>query len=107
MKRLEITVPLRLLGDLGILSEPFFENNEAVEVLQSFSVRPHVAGLFVRVRRRGPVKGPDTVRREARSIRNPDHLPRLEGLFAGPRAGGYGPPVLWLIPARVPAALLG
>src|SRR2546427_799268 len=92
MKRLEITVPLRLIEDLGILSEQFFRNNESVEVLQSFSVRPQVAGLFVRVRRRGPFKNPETVRREARSIQNRYHLERFEVLSADARLGYYDSP---------------
>ena len=68
MKRVEVTVPLRLLEDLGIVTARFFRHNESVEVLQSFILRSRVAALFVRIRRRGPFKGPETVRREARSI---------------------------------------
>ena len=66
MKRVELTVPLRLLEDVGILSERFFRHNESVEVLQSLSLRPQVAALFVRIRRTGPVKDPEAVQREAR-----------------------------------------
>src|SRR2546427_1109300 len=106
MKRLEITVPLRLLADIGILSERFFRNNESVEVLQSFSVRPRIAGLFVRVRRRGPFKGPDTVRREARSIQDRYHLQRFEVLSADPRRGEYVAWILWRIPPALREALV-
>ena len=105
MKRLEITVPLRLIEDLGILSEQFFRNNESVEVLQSFSVRPQVAGLFVRVRRRGPFKNPETVHREARSIQNRYHLERFEVLSADVRRGEYVAWILWRIPSAIRTAL--
>src|SRR2546429_6421886 len=103
MKRLEITVPLRLIEDLGILSERFFRNNESVEVLQSFSVRPQVAGLFVRVRRRGPFKGPDTVRREPRSTQNRHHLQPSEGLSPDPRPAEHVPWIPWPVPPARPA----
>src|SRR2546422_9226241 len=107
MKRIEITVPLRLIEDLGILSEQFFRNNESVEVLQSFSVRPQVAGLFVRVRRRGPFKNPETVRREARSIQNRYHLERFEVLSADARRGEYVAWILWRTPPPPPPPPVG
>ena len=103
MKRVELTIPLALLRDLGILNERFFRHNESVEVLQTFSVRPEVAALFVRVRRRGPFKNPEAVRREARKIAKRYRLERFEVLSADPKGGEY---VAW-IEWRVPAALRG
>src|SRR5437867_821363 len=103
MKRVELTIPLALLGDLGILNERFFRHNESVEVLQTFSVRPEVAALFVRVRRRGPFKNPEAVRREARKITKRCRLERFEVLSADPKGGEY---VAW-IEWRVPGALRG
>src|SRR5437867_13183817 len=93
MKRVELTIPLALLGDLGILNERFFRHNESVEVLQTFSVRPEVAALFVRVRRRGPFKNPEAVRREARTIAKRYRLERFEVLSADPKGGEY---VAWI-----------
>src|SRR2546422_10365422 len=90
MKRVELTVPLALLEDLGVLTERFFRHNESVEVLQTFSVRPQVAALFVRVRRRGPFKAPEVVRREAGRIAKRYRLERFEVLSADPRRGGDG-----------------
>ena len=93
MKRVELTVPLALLEDLGVLTERFFRHNESVEVLQTFSVRPQVAALFVRVRRRGPFKAPEVVRREAGRIAKRYRLERFEVLSADPRRGEY---VAWI-----------
>src|SRR2546422_11118117 len=90
MKRVELTVPIALLEDLGVLTERFFRHNESVEVLQTFSVRPQVAALFVRVRRRGPFKAPEVVRREAGRVAKRYRLERVEGLSADPRRGGGG-----------------
>lgn len=101
MKRVELTVPLALLEDLGILSGRFFRHNESVEILQTFSVRPRVAALFVRVRRPGPFKDPAAVRRENRQIAKRYRLERFEVLTADPQRGEY---VAW-IEYRIPAIL--
>jgi len=101
MKRVELTVSLALVEDLGILSGRFFRNNESVEVLQTFSVRPQVAALFVRVVRRGPFKGLEAVTREARAIAKRYRLKRFEVLSADPARGEY---VAW-IEYRIPAIL--
>src|SRR3989442_8174614 len=93
MKRVELTVPIALLEDLGVLTERFSRHNESVEVLQTFSVRPQVAALFVRVRRRGPFKAPGVVRREAGRIAKRYRLERFEVLSADPRRGEY---VAWI-----------
>ncbi len=102
MKRLELTVPLRLLEDLGILSGRFFRHNERLEVLQSFLVRPEVAAMFLRVHRRGPFKDLSAVAREAREIARRYRLKRFEVVSADPEQGEY---VVW-IEWRVPAALM-
>src|SRR5436309_275579 len=101
MKRVELTVPLPLLEDLGILSGRFFRHNESVEVLQTFSVRPQVAALFVRVTRRGPFKGPEAVKREARAIARRYRLERFEVLSSDAKQREY---VAW-IEYRIPAIL--
>jgi len=101
MKRVELTVPLGLLEDLGILSRRFFRHNESVEVLQTFGVRPNVAALFVRVLRRGSFKGPEVVKREARQIAKRYRLERFEVLSADPHRGEY---VAW-IEYRIPTFL--
>ncbi len=101
MKRVELTVPLALLEDLGILSGRFFRHNESVEVLQTFGVRPSVAALFVRVLRRGPFKAPEAVSREARQIAKRYRLERFEILSSDPQLGEY---VAW-IEYRIPAIL--
>src|SRR5256884_7903196 len=82
MKHLDVVVPTRLLEDVGILTELFFRNNESVDVLQSFAVRPKVLALVVRVHRRGAFKDLETIRREARSLVRRYRLHRLEPLFA-------------------------
>jgi len=101
MKRVELTVPLPLLEDLGILSARFFRHNESVEVLQTFGVRPQVAALFVRVVRRGPFKSEDAIRRETRQISRRYRLERFEILSDDPERGEY---VAW-IEYRIPAIL--
>ena len=101
MKRVELTVPLALLEDLGILSGRFFRHNESVEILQTFGVRPNVAALFVRVLRRGAFKGPEAVKREARQIAKRYRLERFEVLSSDPQRGEY---VAW-IEYRIPAIL--
>src|SRR5437867_1442391 len=98
MRRVELTVPFALLEDLGILSARFFRHNESVEVLQSLSVRPPVVALFVRVRRRGPFKDPETVRREARGIARRYRLERFEVLSSDPRRGEYVAWIEWRVP---------
>src|SRR3990172_11725779 len=105
MKRVELTVPLPLLEDLGVLSGRFFRHNASVEVLQSFSVRPQVAALFVRVRRAGPFKDPEAVRREARAIARRYRLERFEVLSADPGRGEYVPWIEWRMPAALRAAM--
>src|SRR3990170_5173568 len=98
MKRLEITVPLLLLEDLGILSQRFFRNNASVEVLQSFPVRPGTAALVVRVRRRGPFKDLARVRREAVSLAALYRLERFEILSADKGRGEYVAWIAWALP---------
>jgi len=105
MKRVELTVPLPLLEDLGVLSGRFFRHNASVEVLQSFSVRPQVAALFVRVRRAGPFKDPEAVRREARAIARRYRLERFEVLSADPGRGEYVAWIEWRMPAALRAAM--
>jgi len=99
MKRVELTVPLPLLEDLGVLSGRFFRHNASVEVLQSFSVRPQVAALFVRVRRAGPFKDPEVVGREARAIARRYRLERFEVLSADPGRGEYVAWIEWRMPS--------
>lgn len=98
MKRLEITVPLPLLEDLGILSQRFFQHNASVEILQSFPVRPGTAALVVRVRRRGPFKDLARVRREAASLAARYRLERFEILSADKARGEYVAWVAWELP---------
>ncbi len=98
MKRLELTVPLDLLDDLGILRERFFRHNRSVEVLQSFSVRPRVAALILRVRRHGPYKDEAAVAREARAIARRYRLKRFEVLSYGRGRGEYLAWVEWVVP---------
>lgn len=98
MKRLELTVPLHLLDDLGILSGRFFRHNDRLEILQSFLVRPKVAAMFVRVRRRGPFKDLAAVAREAREIARRYRLKRFEVVSADPEGGEYVAWIEWRIP---------
>ncbi|HLE46469.1 MAG TPA: helix-turn-helix domain-containing protein, partial [Thermoplasmata archaeon] len=85
--------------DLGVLSGRFFRHNASVEVLQSFSVRPQVAALFVRVRRAGPFKDPEVVGREARAIARRYRLERFEVLSADPGRGEYVAWIEWRMPS--------
>lgn len=98
MKRLELTLPIALLDDLGILSARFFRNNRAVEVLQSFAVRPDLTALVVRVHRRGPFKDVATVRREARSIANRYRVDRFDVLSMDEARGEYVAWIEWALP---------
>jgi|GEM_PF-2444754 len=98
MKRLELTVPLDLLDDLGILRGRFFLHNRSVEVLQSFSIRPQVAALVLRVRRHGPYKDEAAVAREARAIARRYRLKRFEVLSYGRERGEYLAWVEWVVP---------
>ena len=98
MKRLELTIPLRLLEDLGILSGRFFRNNEGLEILQSFFVRPTVAALFVRVRRRGPFKDLPAVACEAREIARRYRLKRFEVVSVNPDEREYVAWIEWRVP---------
>ena len=98
MKRLELTVPASLLDDLGILSERFFRNNRAVEVLQSFAVRPQIAALVVRVRRKGPFKDAATVRREARDIARRYRVERFDVVSMDAGRGEYVAWLEWSLP---------
>ena len=107
MKRLELTVPLSLLDDLGILGGRFFRHNEAVEVLQSLSIRPEVAALIVRVRRRGPFKDEATVRREARTLARRYRLERFEVLSSDRERGEYVAWIEWTLPAFLREQLAG
>ncbi len=95
-------MPIALLEELGILRGRFFRHNAAVEVLQSFSVRPGVAALIVRVRRRGPFKDPATIRRDARTIARRYRLRRFEVLSADSERGEYLAWIEWTPPAWFP-----
>ena len=98
MKRLKLTVPIRLLEDLGIMSGRFFRHNDRLEILQSFLVRPTVAGMFVRVQRRGPFKDLSAVAREALEIARRYRLRRFEVVSADPTRGEYVVWIEWRIP---------
>jgi len=98
MKRLELTLPIELLDDLGILSARFFRNNRMIEVLQSFSIRQDVAALLVRVARKGPVKDAATVRREAESIAKRYRVDRFDVLSLDAARGEYLAWVEWSLP---------
>lgn len=101
MKRLELTVPIRLLEDLGVMSGRFFRHNDRLEILQSFLVQPVVAAVLVRVQRRGPFKDLSAVAREAFEIARRYRLKRFEVVSADPDQGEY---VVW-IEWRVPPSL--
>lgn len=103
MRRLELSIPLSLLEDLGILSKRFFRHNRSIAVLQSFSIRPDVAALIVRVRRRGPFKEVAAVLREARAIARRYRVERFEILSADATRGEY---IAWL-EWRPPSVLQG
>ena len=111
MKRLELTIPLRLLEDLGILSARFFRHNDRLEILQSFLVRPKVAAMFVRVRRRGPFKDRASVAQEAQEIARRYRLKRFELVSADPGQGEYVAWIEWRVPTslmeRLEAGLAG
>ena len=105
MKHLDIVVPTRVLEDVGILTELFFRNNESVDILQSFAVRPNVLALVVRVRRRGPFKDLDAIHREARSLVRRYRLARFELMSANRERGAYIAWIEWKIPEAVQEAL--
>jgi DNA-binding CsgD family transcriptional regulator len=107
MKRVELTVPFAVLDDLGILSDRFFRHNASVEVLQSFSLRPQVAALLVRVRRQGPFKDAGTIRREARGIARRYRLERFEVLSADATRGEYLAWIEWTLPELLRGRLGG
>lgn len=98
MRRVELTLPIAVLDDLGILDARFFRHNDAVEVLQSFSIRQGTAALIVRVRRRGPFKDPARARREARAIGRRYRLDRFEILTADRERGEYLAWIEWDVP---------
>ena len=104
MKHLDVVVPTRLLEDVGILTELFFHNNESVDVLQSFAVRPHVLAFVVRVRRRGPFKDLEAIRREARALVRRYRLARFELMSASRERGEYVAWIEWKIPEAVEEA---
>ena len=106
MKRLELTLPTSLLDDLEILNERFFRHNESVQVLQSFSVRPRVNALIVRVRRRGSFKDEATIRREGRAIARRYRVARFELLSTDGVRGEYVAWIEWRMPERL-RSLLG
>jgi hypothetical protein len=105
MKHLDIVVPTQVLEDFGILSGSFFRNNESVDILQTFAVRPQVLALVVRVRRRGPFKDLDTIRREARALVRRYRLARFELMSASRERGEYVAWIEWKIPEAVQDAL--
>jgi hypothetical protein len=105
VKHLDLVVPTRLLEDAGILTELFFRNNESIDILQSFAVRPHVLALVVRVRRRGPFKDLEAIRREARALVRRYRLARFELLSANRERGEYLAWIEWKIPEAVQQAL--
>src|SRR3989475_11656911 len=105
MKHLDIVVPTRVLEDVGILTELFFRNNESVEILQSFAVRPHVLALVVRVHRRGPFKDLGAIHREARALVQRYRLTRFELMAANRDRGEYIAWSEWKIPEAVQEAL--
>jgi len=105
MKHLDVVVPTRLLEDVGILTELFFRNNESVDVLQSFAVRPKVLALVVRVHRRGAFKDLETIRREARSLVRRYRLDRFELMSANRERSEYVAWIEWKIPQAVHEAL--
>src|SRR5256886_17187966 len=105
MNRLDVVVPTRLLEDVGILTELFFRNNESVDILQSFAVRPQVLSLVVRVRRRGRFKDLERIRREARALVRRYRLARFELMSANRERGEYLAWIEWKIPAAVQEAL--
>jgi len=98
MKRVDLVVPIPLLEDLGVLSERFFRNNESLDVLQSFAVRPQVLAIIVRVHRRGPFKDLDAIRREARALVRRYRLVRFEVMFADRERGEYVAWIEWKVP---------
>lgn len=98
MKRLELTVPISLLEDLGILSARFFRHNDRLEILQSFLVRPKVAAMFIRVFRGGPFKDLPGVAREAHDIARRYRLKRFEVVSADPDQGEYVAWIEWKVP---------
>jgi len=104
VKHLDVVVPTRLLEDVGILTELFFHNNESVDVLQSFAVRPHVLAFVVRVRRRGPFKDLEAIRREARALVRRYRLARFELMSASRERGEYVAWIEWKIPEAVEEA---
>jgi predicted DNA binding protein len=105
VKHLDIVVPTRVLEDVGILTELFFRNNESVDILQSFAVRPTVLALVVRVRRRGPFKDLDAIHREARALVRRYRLARFELMSANRERGEYIAWIEWKIPEAVQEAL--
>jgi len=105
MKHLDVVVPTRLLEDVGILTELFFRNNESVDVLQSFAVRPKVLALVVRVHRRGAFKDLEMIRREARSLVRRYRLARFELMSANRERSEYVAWIEWKIPQSVHEAL--
>ncbi len=98
MKRLELTMPMALLNDVGILNARFFRHNASVEILQSFSVRPDLAALVVRVRRREAFKDAAMVRREARAIARRYRARRFEILSLDGQRGEYVAWIEWTLP---------
>src|SRR5205823_1568367 len=104
VKHLDVVVPTRLLEDVGILTELFFHNNESVDVLQSFAVRPHVLAFVVRVRRRGPFKDLEAIRREARALVRRYRLARFELMSASRERGEYLAWIEWKIPEAFDSA---
>jgi len=105
LKHLDVVVPTQVLEDFGILSGLFFRNNESVDILQTFAVRPHVLALVVRVRRRGPFKDLETIRGEARALVRRYRLARFELMSANRERGEYVAWIEWKIPVAVEEAL--
>jgi hypothetical protein len=105
LKHLDVVVPTQVLEDFGILSGLFFRNNESVDILQTFAVRPHVLALVVRVRRRGPFKDLETIRGEARALVRRYRLARFELMSANRERREYVAWIEWKIPVAVEEAL--
>lgn len=105
MKHVDVVIPIPVLEALGILSGWFFRNNESLEILQSFAVRPHVLALVVRVRRGGPFKTREAIDREALALARRYRLARFEVMFADRERGEYVAWIEWRVAEPIRRAL--